>query len=189
MLFCLTANHGNAAFELLDRISRTSATAASRRLAELEFVRGAVVLATAFGGLAARSLGWGQVVLDACVPATGPAGFLGLHLSLLRESTSCPRGTLAVTPGGGVVASVALGTLLVALTLVSGGVTLAGLVARAVLVAQRTLAAVLPARPGDSRTVLPPVVRCSVTGSVRAWVPVHRIHGAHRHRGPPVVVA
>lgn len=150
---------------------------------------GAVVLATAFGGLAARSLGWGQVVLDACVPATGPAGFLGLHLSLLRESTSCPRGTLAVTPGGGVVASVALGTLLVALTLVSGGVTLAGLVARAVLVAQRTLAAVLPARPGDSRTVLPPVVRCSVTGSVRAWVPAHRIHGAHRHRGPPVVVA
>ncbi|MGN6271883.1 MAG: glutamyl-tRNA reductase [Protaetiibacter sp.] len=46
MLFCLTANHGNADFELLDRISRTSATAASRRLAELEFVRGAVVLAT-----------------------------------------------------------------------------------------------------------------------------------------------
>ncbi|WP_284298670.1 hypothetical protein [Homoserinibacter gongjuensis] len=46
MLFCLTANHGNADFELLDRISHTSAPAASRRLAALEFVRGAVVLAT-----------------------------------------------------------------------------------------------------------------------------------------------
>jgi glutamyl-tRNA reductase len=46
VLFCLTANHGNADFELLDRISHTSAPAASRRLADLEFVRGAVVLAT-----------------------------------------------------------------------------------------------------------------------------------------------
>lgn len=46
VLFCLTANHGNADFELLDRISRTPAPLASRRLAELEFVRGAVVLST-----------------------------------------------------------------------------------------------------------------------------------------------
>jgi len=46
VLFCLTANHGNADFELLDRISQTSAPAASRRLADLEFVRGAVVLST-----------------------------------------------------------------------------------------------------------------------------------------------
>lgn len=46
VLFCLTANHGNADFELLDRISRTPASEAARRLTELEFVRGAVVLAT-----------------------------------------------------------------------------------------------------------------------------------------------
>ncbi|AYF97899.1 glutamyl-tRNA reductase [Protaetiibacter intestinalis] len=46
MLFCLTANHANADFPLLDRVSRIPADEASRRLAELEFVRGAVVLST-----------------------------------------------------------------------------------------------------------------------------------------------
>ncbi|HUX69715.1 MAG TPA: hypothetical protein VMV41_04325 [Cellulomonadaceae bacterium] len=150
---------------------------------------GAVVVLTAFVGLTARALGWGQVVLDACVPVTGPVGLLGLHLSLLRDSASCPEGTLAVTPGGGVVASVALGTLLVALMLLGGGVTLTGLVARAVRVAQRTLAAVVPRRPVDARTVLRPVASCPVIGPVRSWIPARRTHGAHRHRGPPVVVA
>ncbi len=166
------------------RVKATSIAARGARRAA-----GAVVLMTMLGGLTVRSLGWGQVVLDACVPVTGPVGFLGLHLSLLRDSASCPDGTMAITPGGGVVASVALGTLLVALTLLSGGVTLAGLVARAVLAARRTLAAVLPARPDDGRTVLPPVLRCSVTGPARPWIPALRTHGAHRHRGPPVVLA
>ncbi|MFT4028584.1 MAG: glutamyl-tRNA reductase [Protaetiibacter sp.] len=46
MLFCLTANHGNADFDLLDRISRIPAAEASARLASLEFVRGVVVLST-----------------------------------------------------------------------------------------------------------------------------------------------
>jgi glutamyl-tRNA reductase len=46
VLFCLTANHGNADFELLDRISRIPVAEASRRLAALEFVRGVVVLST-----------------------------------------------------------------------------------------------------------------------------------------------
>ncbi|MBN9140429.1 MAG: glutamyl-tRNA reductase [Micrococcales bacterium] len=46
MLFCLTANHGNAGFDLLDRVSRIPAAEASRRLAGHEFVRGVVVLST-----------------------------------------------------------------------------------------------------------------------------------------------
>lgn len=46
MLFCLTANHSNADFDLLDRVSRIPASEATRRLAELEFVRGVVVLST-----------------------------------------------------------------------------------------------------------------------------------------------
>jgi len=46
VLFCLTANHGNADFDVLDRISRIPAADATRRLAQLEFVRGAVVLST-----------------------------------------------------------------------------------------------------------------------------------------------
>ncbi|MHB1490037.1 hypothetical protein GALL_397880 [mine drainage metagenome] len=165
------------------RVTATSIAAHGARRAV-----GAVVLLTVIGGLTARALGWGQVVLDACVPVTGPASVLGLHLSLLRDSVSCPEGTLAVTPAGGVVASVALGTLLVALMLLGGGVTLAGLVARAVRVARRTLAAVLPGSV-DRRTVLPPVVSFPVTGTVRSWIPARRTHGAHRHRGPPAVAA
>ena len=165
------------------RVTATSIAAHGARRAV-----GAVVLLTVFGGLTARALGWGQVVIDGCVPVTGPASVLGLHLSLLRDSASCPEGTLAVTPGGGVVASVALGTLLVALMLLGGGVTLAGLVARAVQVARRTLAAVLPG-PVDRRTVLPPAATFPVAGTVRSWIPARQTHGAHRHRGPPVVVA
>ncbi|TXK18828.1 glutamyl-tRNA reductase [Homoserinibacter sp. GY 40078] len=46
MLFCLTANHANADFALLDRVSRIPASEAATRLAELDFVRGAVVLST-----------------------------------------------------------------------------------------------------------------------------------------------
>ena len=46
MLFCLTANHGNAGFDLLDRVSRIPAAEAARRLTAHEFVRGAVVLST-----------------------------------------------------------------------------------------------------------------------------------------------
>lgn len=46
VLFCLTANHGNAEFDLLDRISRIPVAQATARLASLEFVRGVVVLST-----------------------------------------------------------------------------------------------------------------------------------------------
>lgn len=46
VLFCLTANHGNADFALLDRVSRVPVEDARQRLAELEFVRGVVVLST-----------------------------------------------------------------------------------------------------------------------------------------------
>ncbi|BDV31148.1 glutamyl-tRNA reductase [Microbacterium terricola] len=46
MLFCVTANHRNTDFEVLDRISKVSATTAADVLNAHEFVRGAVVLAT-----------------------------------------------------------------------------------------------------------------------------------------------
>lgn len=46
VLFCLTANHGNAGFDLLDRVSRIPAAEAAERLAQQEFVRGVVVLST-----------------------------------------------------------------------------------------------------------------------------------------------
>ncbi len=46
VLFCLTANHGNAGFDLLDRVSRIPAAEAADRLARHAFVRGVVVLST-----------------------------------------------------------------------------------------------------------------------------------------------
>ena len=46
MLFCLTANHRNTDFDVLDRISRVATTTAADLLAAHDFVRGAVVLAT-----------------------------------------------------------------------------------------------------------------------------------------------
>lgn len=46
VLFCLTANHANAGFDLLDRVSRIPAAEAADRLSRHEFVRGVVVLST-----------------------------------------------------------------------------------------------------------------------------------------------
>ncbi|MEU1972746.1 glutamyl-tRNA reductase [Microbacterium sp. NPDC019599] len=46
MLFCLTANHRNTDFDVLDRISRAAESTGADVLAAHEFVRGAVVLAT-----------------------------------------------------------------------------------------------------------------------------------------------
>ncbi|WP_243073613.1 glutamyl-tRNA reductase [Microbacterium sp. SS28] len=46
MLFCLTANHRNTGFDVLDRISRAADSTGADVLAAHGFVRGAVVLAT-----------------------------------------------------------------------------------------------------------------------------------------------
>lgn len=46
MLFCVTANHRNTDFDVLDRISKVSDATASDLLSNHSFVRGAVVLAT-----------------------------------------------------------------------------------------------------------------------------------------------
>ncbi|QKJ18994.1 glutamyl-tRNA reductase [Microbacterium hominis] len=46
MLFCLTANHRNTEFDVLDRISRISESTAQDLVTGHEFVRGAIVLAT-----------------------------------------------------------------------------------------------------------------------------------------------
>ena len=46
MLFCLTANHRNTEFDVLDRISRVVDSSAAELLAAHDSVRGAVVLAT-----------------------------------------------------------------------------------------------------------------------------------------------
>ncbi|GAA5029338.1 glutamyl-tRNA reductase [Microbacterium fluvii] len=46
MLFCVTANHRNTEFDVLDRISQVSAATAADVLHAHEFVRGAVVLST-----------------------------------------------------------------------------------------------------------------------------------------------
>jgi glutamyl-tRNA reductase len=46
VLFCVTANHRNTDFDLLDRISRVASTTGSDLVGAHEFVRGAVVLAT-----------------------------------------------------------------------------------------------------------------------------------------------
>lgn len=46
MLFCLTANHRNTGFDILDRISRAGDSAGADLVAAHGFVRGAVVLAT-----------------------------------------------------------------------------------------------------------------------------------------------
>ncbi|WP_396639563.1 glutamyl-tRNA reductase [Microbacterium alkaliflavum] len=46
MLFCLTANHRNTEFDVLDRISRASSSTGADVIAAHDFVRGAVVVAT-----------------------------------------------------------------------------------------------------------------------------------------------
>jgi len=46
VLFCLTANHRNTDFDVLDRVARSVDASIASALAEHEFVRGAVVLAT-----------------------------------------------------------------------------------------------------------------------------------------------
>lgn len=46
MLFCLTANHRNTEFDVLDRIAKAAGSTGADVLAAHEFVRGAVVLAT-----------------------------------------------------------------------------------------------------------------------------------------------
>lgn len=46
MLFCLTANHRNTEFDVLDRISRVGAATAADMITGNDFVRGAVVLST-----------------------------------------------------------------------------------------------------------------------------------------------
>ena len=46
MLFCLTANHRNTEFDLLDRISRVADATAPALVGRHQFIRGAVVLAT-----------------------------------------------------------------------------------------------------------------------------------------------
>ncbi|WBU37185.1 glutamyl-tRNA reductase [Homoserinibacter sp. YIM 151385] len=46
MLLCLTANHRNAAFDLLDRLSTAAPSATAELVAEAEAVQGAVVIAT-----------------------------------------------------------------------------------------------------------------------------------------------
>ncbi|MET0812888.1 MAG: glutamyl-tRNA reductase [Microbacterium sp.] len=46
MLFCLTANHRNTEFDVLDRISRVATSTAADLTSTHSFVRGAVVLAT-----------------------------------------------------------------------------------------------------------------------------------------------
>jgi glutamyl-tRNA reductase len=46
VLFCLTANHRNTGFDVLDRISRAADSTGADVLAAHEFVRGAVVVAT-----------------------------------------------------------------------------------------------------------------------------------------------
>lgn len=46
MLFCLTANHRNTDFDVLDRISHVTGTDAADRIAAHDFVRGVIVLST-----------------------------------------------------------------------------------------------------------------------------------------------
>ncbi len=46
MLLCVTANHRNTDFDLLDRVSRGVSTTAADLVGDTDFVRGAVVLAT-----------------------------------------------------------------------------------------------------------------------------------------------
>src|SRR5690606_10015653 len=46
MLFCLTANHRNTDFDVLERISHVTQSTAADLLHTYEFVRGAIVLST-----------------------------------------------------------------------------------------------------------------------------------------------
>lgn len=108
MLFCLTANHANADFDLLDRVSRIPASEATRRLAELEFVRGVVVLSTcnrfeAYLDLddplvAAEVLATEAVVAALAVDAPGDAELLRASATV-HSGDSAVRHLFAVTAG------------------------------------------------------------------------------------------
>src|SRR5664279_6559879 len=121
------------------RVPVASSTASRRGVVVL----GAALLTGLVVTLAARWLGWAQVVLHECVPGDGPLGVLGVRVAILRSSAQCADGTFAIGPGGPVIASVALGTVLVGLLLVGGGVGLAGLGTRAARAARAVAMSVL----------------------------------------------
>lgn len=147
----------------------------------------AAVMAGAAFFLAVRALGWGQVVLHQCVPGDGPLGVLGLRLALLRTSAVCGDGSLAVGPGGGVVASIALGTLLLHVTLLGGGLGLTGLLARAWRSARSAVLAALPALLLHVRAVLVPGRPSLVVEGVPASLARPAIFRGHPRRGPPLL--
>jgi hypothetical protein len=166
------------------RVPATSpATSAAART--LVVGAGSAVAAGVLLEVTARGLGWGQVVLHECVPGDGPLGVLGLRVALLRASAVCPDGTFAVGPGRGVVASVALGTLLLFLALLGGGMGLTGALSRAAHSARAMLSAMLPVRPADPSRATPPARLRSVVGAAQQVASQMLLGPAHPRRGPP----
>lgn len=79
MLFCLTANHRNTDFDVLDRISHVTGTDAADRIAAHDFVRGVIVLSTcnrfeAYLELDESLLDGGAVARTAVIDALRDAG-------------------------------------------------------------------------------------------------------------------
>lgn len=146
----------------------------------------AAVMAGAAFVLAVRTLGWGQVVLHQCVPGDGPLGVLGLRLALMRTSAACGDGSLAVIPGGGVVASVALSTLLLHAVLIGGGLGLTGLLSRAWRAARSAVLAVCPALLLHVRAVRIPNRPSPVVEGAPAPSARPELFRGHPRRGPPL---
>lgn len=79
MLVCLTANHRNAAFDLLDRLSTAAPSATAELVAGAEAVRGAVVIATCNRF---------EAYLDVDDAAQDPAGAVDRTIAIMSEAGS-----------------------------------------------------------------------------------------------------
>jgi glutamyl-tRNA reductase len=111
VLFCLTASHSNVDFDLLERVSHTSADATARHLASLDIIRGAVVLSTCnrfeayldldlAEPLAAPSVLAGEAIVSALVSAAddgpGATATATIDADRLRRTAATHTGEGAV---------------------------------------------------------------------------------------------
>ena len=95
--------------------------------------RGGSLLAAALALAAVVVSAQGHVLLHRCVAAGGSWADTALSLSLLRDTSSCPSGTLGVGPvTGGAIVLLSVAAPALALSALAGvlGLSLAGLVAR-----------------------------------------------------------
>lgn len=97
MLFCLTANHRNTDFDVLDRISHVTGSDAADRIAAHDFVRGVIVLSTcnrfeAYVEIDEPVTGGSALAREAVVDALRDSGADAADADALDASATCVVG-------------------------------------------------------------------------------------------------